>query len=1387
VGKSNAPQPDLEPVTCTVAEAQLSAAGSLPVSAAPERIAGRYIVQAELGRGGMAVVYRVHDPVSGRQLALKHLILSGAARRDQGLIAAFEREFHTLVQLAHPRIIEVYDFGTDAIGLFYTMELLDGGDLRERAPLEWRQACTIAYGVCSSLALLHARRLVHRDVSPRNVRSTSAGAAKLIDFGALAPMGAGGQAIGTPPFVPPEVLHRSTLDGRTDLYSLGATLYYGLTGRFCYPARDFAGLQAIWAQRPPPPSAIVPDVPPALDALVMSMISLDPATRPRSAFEVMERLAALAQIEREASDVSQAYLSTPTLVGRDALLADVNAATRRAIRGRGKSLLIQGAAGVGRTRVLDACALDAKISGAVVLRVNGGSDGSEPLAVGMSLAAQVALALPEHALAAARSMQMESLLFEAVPASEPGSSLPPPPPLPKQLGGSGVDLRILQPKLTAWLTRLSDAHPLAILIDDLHEVDEASLALLAALALGAARRRLLVLATSRAGARPQAPEAFAVFQRACSLIELPVLSRPDVDALAASMFGDVPNLALLSERLYQVAAGNARETLEVLQTLIARRAIRYESGQWLLPERLATEELPSSALERCKARVAELSPLARQLAEAHSLASHASLSRQEYAVVACATPAAHVDAAISELVSKGLLAGDGQAYVLSRYEWASVLDAGLSESARASRHHSLAELYAESDARVIERVRHLLAAGREALALDLLVPRLQNATSSIGILALTSMSTIKVADVLDSALASAQQLGRTPAQIHELRRGVFAIAVVTDEARYFRVAPTLLAQLKHDSGLAMYESISDAPDPMQRLMRALTHAKTTYDAAPANERVLSPEAAIKGLAYFVAISIAVGSRAQDHALIASLPALLEPFAALSPLLHAMWQNSIATRESICDNMAEKARARWLEVEGALAQVSVAEMSYVDALRSAIAYGIALIESRLGIATAEAKAKALDGDPMQRASGMSLRRIARLHKGDFVNAERYRKQAELLALHGNQRQMFTSTLVAELIAHAIAGDLSGIREACQAIEAQAARFPGWAGYQNLAEGYFELTRGQLSGALAAFERGLVFATPDPKDPNRCTGAWLRLESARLEALVGLGRSDEACTHGKQVIERCDAYGIGLSSFMVRRALALAEAKQGDFAGACARLERVMDELTAFGIEGLELGATYEARTRIAIWASDRASAEHFGRLTAQEYRYGQDSPLGARYERLWDEARIAGVTALPELQDIKSSMTTSHQRTASGTVNSVRSSTQEGHETASGRTLQSVCETLGARSGHLYRNTAEGFELVSSHGEADADPVFQELIARRFSGGRDQGSDATVIEPEGFTADFVFRDRRGAAFRAKLLMGEVRGVPACAGAVVLDSGSRAPADTELRELLSALTG
>jgi eukaryotic-like serine/threonine-protein kinase len=187
-------------------------------------VAGRYELEEELARGGVGRVYRARDRASGRLVALKRLLRNEHAR-SAPLLALFEREYRTLRGLKHPRIIEVYDYGVDPHSAYYTMELLAGTDLGKLAPLPYRQACAYLRDVASSLALLHSRKLLHRDVSPHNVRVTENGRCKLIDFGALMGFGVPSHIVGTPPCIPPEALRGAPLDLRGDLYALGATAY----------------------------------------------------------------------------------------------------------------------------------------------------------------------------------------------------------------------------------------------------------------------------------------------------------------------------------------------------------------------------------------------------------------------------------------------------------------------------------------------------------------------------------------------------------------------------------------------------------------------------------------------------------------------------------------------------------------------------------------------------------------------------------------------------------------------------------------------------------------------------------------------------------------------------------------------------------------------------------------------------------------------------------------------------------------------------------------------------------------------------------------------------------------------------------------------------------
>jgi hypothetical protein len=667
----------------------------------------------------MAVVYQVTDLTTERQLALKHFTLSRDDKHYADSASLFEREFLALAQLSHPRIIEVYDYAVGEGGPFYTMELIDGGDLREHTPMPWHDACSIIYDVCSSLALIHSRRLVHRDISPRNVRYTREGLAKLIDFGALVPMGPGGLVVGTPPFVAPEVLHGSTLDARTDLYSLGATLYYSLTGRGPYAAKTFEQLILAWGVKPEPPSLHVEAIPKALDALVLSMVSTDPASRPRSAFEVMQHLSAIAGLERvEAAGVSRAYLSTPTMVGRAGAMSTLHHEMTRAFAGRGRSVLLQAEAGLGRSRVIDAAALAAKAAGATVIRVHAGATARQNFRIAMSLAKRLVEAAPDVSVAAAGAEKIANLVFEPC---EPGA--PPQRVVVKDFTASTGAARVdLQNALGRWFLAVSRKLPLAIAVDDIHRIDEPSLAFLAALASQVERQRLLLVSTADRDAAPTDRIAFDVLTRNSTRMSLEPLDRADAERLFVSVFGDVPNVRLLADGIHAVAQGNPRASMDVAQHLVDKDVIRYEGGAWTLPERLAPSDLPESAEAALSARVEGLAALPRWLAQAQALATHATFTRDDYAGLRPDLPAAEIDAALGELVSAQLVEGDGRLYTLSSQSARRALTASSAPEEAATHHAALGRLY--EGRLTFGVVRHALLGGQEARALDEIAPLL---------------------------------------------------------------------------------------------------------------------------------------------------------------------------------------------------------------------------------------------------------------------------------------------------------------------------------------------------------------------------------------------------------------------------------------------------------------------------------------------------------------------------------------------------------------------------------------------------------------------------------------------------------------------------------------
>ncbi len=271
----------------------------------PRLFAG-YDVEALVGKGGMAEVYRARaprGPLGGRLVALKRLLPELA--RDPGYVALFEREGEIARGLRHPAIVSVYESGVCGGTPYIVMEYVDGKNLRQilrqcaargiLLPIDF--AAYVAHVLCQALDCAHGARdgsgralgMVHCDLSPSNVFISRLGEIKLGDFGvaraAAAGDRAGGQAaFGKVRYLAPEQIRGEAVTPRTDLFALGAVLFELLTNGHAFPGADANEVgQRILRGEARAPSELRPEVPPALDALVLAALSADPARRPPSA------------------------------------------------------------------------------------------------------------------------------------------------------------------------------------------------------------------------------------------------------------------------------------------------------------------------------------------------------------------------------------------------------------------------------------------------------------------------------------------------------------------------------------------------------------------------------------------------------------------------------------------------------------------------------------------------------------------------------------------------------------------------------------------------------------------------------------------------------------------------------------------------------------------------------------------------------------------------------------------------------------------------------------------------------------------------------------------------------------------------------------------------
>lgn len=262
---------------------------------------GDYEIVTRLGAGGLGAVYEVRHQISQRREAMKILLPDQSGTEE--MVERFHREVQTLATLNHPNIAALHNAFYYDNQLIMVMELIHGETLRDRrlrTAVTLPQALDIAAQILRALVYAHARGVVHRDIKPSNIMITESGEVKLLDFGIAIAGGPGeltraGYLLGSLSYMSPEQVSGARATSRSDLYSLGVTLYEFLTGQLPITGKsDYEIMMGHMHQVPVPPHQIAPAIPAPLSVAIMRALAKDPADRFPTAEEFLQAIETVA-------------------------------------------------------------------------------------------------------------------------------------------------------------------------------------------------------------------------------------------------------------------------------------------------------------------------------------------------------------------------------------------------------------------------------------------------------------------------------------------------------------------------------------------------------------------------------------------------------------------------------------------------------------------------------------------------------------------------------------------------------------------------------------------------------------------------------------------------------------------------------------------------------------------------------------------------------------------------------------------------------------------------------------------------------------------------------------------------------------------------------------
>jgi tetratricopeptide (TPR) repeat protein len=569
----------------------------------------RYRLESEIGRGGMGVVYRATDLELMREVAVKVVPETASSDARQRLL----REARAAAALNHPHIVSVHDVGEEQGVPFFVMELVRGPSLVKALPLELPRIVEIACQICAALDHAHANGIVHRDLKPDNVLLSAAGQqgrVKLADLGLALPgygarISRTGLIIGTAAYIAPEQALGQAVDGRTDLYALGVLLYELTTDRLPFTGDDPLTVVSQHVHAPVvPPRVLRPNLPPALEAVIMRLLEKSPggrfATAGETAAALHESLAAPGWAGDGGSTAKVAILdalSRGRLVGRAAEFAEARELWRRAREGHGHAVLLSGEPGAGKTRLAREITIQAAVDGAVVL--TGGCYEYEATTPYLPFVEAFRRWVRERQDdSALRSVLGDAAAQIAKIAPEIETRLGPFPECPEL--PPHEERLLFFDALAQVFAHLARETGLLFYADDLHWADRGTLWLLGHLLRQLREERVLIVGAYRDTELNRAhPLAKALVdwnrERLATRIPLRRFDAAGTSAQLSALLGENVG-ADFGDAVHRETEGNPFFIEEVLKALIEQGSVRRESGRW---KRIESRELliPQSVKE----------------------------------------------------------------------------------------------------------------------------------------------------------------------------------------------------------------------------------------------------------------------------------------------------------------------------------------------------------------------------------------------------------------------------------------------------------------------------------------------------------------------------------------------------------------------------------------------------------------------------------------------------------------------------------------------------------------------------------------------------------------------------------------------------------------------